>query len=37
MRDRLQQSQLLDAQGMTTTLEQAYRQMWHLYLEQTDK
>lgn len=34
MRDRLQQSQLLDAQGMTTTLEQAYRQMWHLYLEQ---
>lgn len=34
MRERLQQSPLLDVKNMAQTLETAYRQMWQIYTEQ---
>ena len=37
MRDRLAQSELLDAKGMAAAMEEAYRQMWQIYLEEQNK
>ena len=37
MRDRLAQSELLDAEGMAAAMEEAYRQMWQIYLEEQNK
>jgi tetratricopeptide (TPR) repeat protein len=37
MRDRLAESELLDAKGMAETMESAYRQMWQIYLEEQNK
>jgi len=36
LRDRLATSQLLDGIGLTHTLENAFRQMWHRYLRTQD-
>jgi predicted O-linked N-acetylglucosamine transferase (SPINDLY family) len=37
MRDRLAQSELLDAKGMAVAMEAAYRQMWHIYLDKQNQ
>ena len=34
MRERMQQSPLLDVKNMASTLEVAYRQMWQIYIQQ---
>jgi FkbM family methyltransferase len=35
MRERMQQSPLLDVKNIANTLEAAYRQMWQIYIEKT--